>query len=559
MRFAPKIEPAANRPADKAGVAAPRRWFECRVRPEADAGSDFNAELARLLHNRLRLASTIIALAYAVIVALHFVRPVVMPLELRDNVLNYLVALLIAGVAALLWRRRTWDLCQLRVLETVFFGIMTAHFVYVSALLLKEAADLDVLRASAGHPLSFRLALLSFMMLLRWCLLIVIYGTFVPNTARRTGIVVGFMALLPMAILLYFAAASGLLAQYVADVFPFNVLVLAMSAAVAVFGSHKISTLSQEAYVSRQLGQYRLKSRLGIGGMGDVYLAEHLLLKRPCVVKLIRSERAADPETKARFEREVKAMATLTHWNTVAVFDYGHAVDGTFYYVMEYLPGLSLQEMVANFGPMPPARVVYLLRQVCAALNEAHAIGLIHRDIKPSNILVCPWGGLHDIVKLLDFGLVLHQKFNNGEGKLTREGHIVGTPDFMSPEQAQDGDQVDPRTDIYSLGAVAYYLLTGQTVFPRKTAMQVVVAHAHEPPPNLPPAIPPGLNRLVQRCLEKRPSQRFASVAEVDAALAAVQLDLPWTESQAAAWWAEHRNLDKAAQIDTPTLVTIPA
>lgn len=562
MRLAPKLDltreyrsgdPGRERPV------APRRWFQCRVGPDLENVTGFTSELAGLLHNRLRLASMMIACAYLVMVIIHFIRPDVMPMEIRDDIINYSVAVIIGGIAVLLWRVKVLDLCQLRKLEILFFGVITAHFAYVSLLLLKEAADLNLLVVTGNQQVGFRLALLSFMLLFRWCLLIVIYGTFIPNAAGRTGTIVGFLAALPLMILIYFAATQDLLARYLADVFPFNVIVLGLSTTVAIFGSHKISTLQQEAYSSRRLGQYQLKNRLGFGGMGEVYLAEHLLLKRPCVVKLIRSDRAADPDTKARFEREVKAMATLTHWNTVAVFDYGHTVDGAFYYVMEYLPGLSLQEMVVNFGPMPAARVVFLLRQVCAALNEAHAIGLIHRDIKPSNIIVCPWGGLHDVVKLLDFGLVLRQEFNDGAGKLTREGHIVGTPDFMSPEQAQDGDQVDGRTDIYSLGAVAYYLLTGHTVFPRKTPMQVVVAHAHETPPRLPENVPDALRGVVDRCLEKHPSRRFATAKELDEALVEIAAEWPWTEADAAAWWSRHRDLDKAAQIDTPTLITTPA
>src|SRR5262249_55874885 len=157
-----------------------------------------------------------------------------------------------------------------------------------------------------------------------------------------------------------------------------------------------VSLLREQAFEARKLGQYQLKERLGSGGMGEVYLAEHVLLRRPCAIKLIRPDQAVDGTSLARFEREVRASATLTHWNTIEIYDYGHAEDGTFYYVMEYLPGLSLQELVDRHGPLPAGRAVYLLRQVCAALREAHAIGLIHRDIKPSNILACERGGVHD-------------------------------------------------------------------------------------------------------------------------------------------------------------------
>src|SRR5262249_9075166 len=186
--------------------------------------------------------------------------------------------------------------------------------------------------------------------------------------------------------------------------------------------------LRQEAFAARTLGQYRLKERLGAGGMGEVYLAEHALLKRPCAIKLIRLERAGDPRNLVRFEREVQATAALSHANTVEIYDYGHAADGTFYYVMEYLPGLDLERLGGGPGPLPPERAVPLLRQVCGALREAHAAGLIHRDLKPGNVLVCRRGGLADVAKLLDFGLVRAPGLDQDGQKLTQEGALAGTP-----------------------------------------------------------------------------------------------------------------------------------
>jgi serine/threonine protein kinase len=182
----------------------------------------------------------------------------------------------------------------------------------------------------------------------------------------------------------------------------------------------------------------------------------------------------------ARFEREVQATAALTHPNTVEVFDYGHAADGTFYYVMEYLPGLSLEELVKQHGPLPPGRAVHLLRQVCGALQEAHAAGLIHRDIKPGNIIVSERGSLCDVVKLLDFGLVQAHGLNPNGQQLTQEGAIAGTPAYMSPEQAGAQGELDGRSDIYSLGAVGYFLLTGQPPFVRNTAVQSLTAKLND-------------------------------------------------------------------------------
>src|SRR5262249_15012079 len=182
-----------------------------------------------------------------------------------------------------------------------------------------------------------------------------------------------------------------------------------------------------------------------------------------------------------RFEREVQAAASLTHWNTIEVFDYGHAEDGTFYYAMEYLPGMNLQDMVEQHGLLPPARAVHLLRQVCQALREAHGIGLIHRDIKPSNIIACERGKVYDVAKLLDFGLVKTFGPEGEAGKLTGAGAFTGSPAFMSPEQALGGAQLDARSDIYNVGAVGYFLTTGRLPFDRLSALAMLHAHAYEP------------------------------------------------------------------------------
>ena len=262
--------------------------------------------------------------------------------------------------------------------------------------------------------------------------------------------------------------------------FSFDALILLILAVGATYGARTISRLRRQVAEARQLGQYRLRRRIGAGGMGEVYLAEHQLLKRPCAVKLIRPGDAADPRALERFEREVRLTATLSHPNTVEIYDYGRAEDGTYYYVMEYLPGLSLAELVERHGPLPPGRVVYLLRQVCRALREAHAAGLIHRDIKPSNIFAARRGGLDDVAKLLDFGLVRPAAAADA-AHLSGEGQILGTPLFMSPEQATGGRELDERSDIYSLGAVAYYLLTGRPPFDGEGGIGVMIAHARDP------------------------------------------------------------------------------
>jgi len=242
----------------------------------------------------------------------------------------------------------------------------------------------------------------------------------------------------------------------------------------------------------------------------------------------------------------VQTMATLTHPNTVRIYDYGLASDGTFYYAMEYLPGLSLHELVARHGRLPPERVVHLLRQVCDALREAHGVGLVHRDIKPANILACQTGGMSDVAKLLDFGLVRVQNLSRPGNSITRIGTIAGTPAFMSPEQASGALDVDQRSDIYSLGAVAYFLLTGQAPFNRPTSVETMAAHLREPVVplgSLVADIPTDLEQVVLCCLEKEPQRRFANVEAVAAALDHCACSSSWNWERAADWWRDHNEV----------------
>jgi serine/threonine-protein kinase len=318
-------------------------------------------------------------------------------------------------------------------------------------------------------------------------------------------------------------------------------LILAILAVGSAYGARTISRRRRQVAEARQLGQYRLKRRIGAGGMSEVYLAEDQLLKRPCAVKLLRPGVVTDPRALERLEREFRLTARLSHPNTVEVYDHGRTEDGTYYYVMEYLKGLSLAELVDRHGPLLPGRVVYLLRQVCGALREAHAAGLIHRDIKPSNIFAARRGGLGDVAKLLDFGLVLPTAIL-GEATLTGEGQILGTPHYMSPEQAQGGHELNERSDIYSLGAVAYYLLTGRPPFQAEGRTAVLIAHARdpvEPPSRVRPSIPEDLERVVLRCLAKPPDQRFPDAEALEQALGACACAGDWDQGRAAQWWQD--------------------
>jgi serine/threonine-protein kinase len=311
-----------------------------------------------------------------------------------------------------------------------------------------------------------------------------------------------------------------------------------------------VGALRREAFEARRLGQYRLLRLIGSGGMGDVYLAEHRMMKRPCAIKVIHPSKADDPQALARFEREVHATAQLSHWNSIEIFDYGRAEDGTFYYVMEYLPGLSLSQLVERHGPLCPARVVFLLAQVCDALAEAHSAGLIHRDIKPGNIFSAVRGGQYDVAKLLDFGLA--------KVELTQAGSITGSPLYMSPEQALGDTEPDARSDIYSVGAVAYFLLTGAPPFTNAQPLKVILAHVSQDvvaPSRLRPEIPLDVEAIVLRCLAKQPADRFQDVASLASALAECCVAGQWNRERAADWWQAElvhptsRNVEAAAAL----------
>jgi hypothetical protein len=293
-----------------------------------------------------------------------------------------------------------------------------------------------------------------------------------------------------------------------------------------------------------EMGQYVLKEKLGGGGMGEVYLAEHRLLKRPCAIKLVRADLTHDPAHFARFEREVRSTARLRHPNTVGIYDFGTLEDGTFYYVMEYLPGLSLQQLVERHGPLPPGRAVHLLRQLCGALSEAHDEGLIHRDVKPDNVLLCRLGGLHDVAKLFDFGLVQVAGGDAPSERLTQVGLVVGTPEYMSPEQVT-GEEVDLRTDLFSLGAVGYFLLTGTCPYGGDNSLALMYARVKEPvrPPGaFRPDLPEDLERVVLRCLARQRADRYADAKTLERALAACACAREWDDERAAAWWSDASN-----------------
>src|SRR5262245_33717021 len=502
----------------------------CRPRMEIVEGSGphLTAETQVLLRLRLKAAAIILLIGFAAFLVRHVIgfltgEPL-HPLLLGCHIL-VCVALTLSAMR--LCRQCPLSMRKLQIAELVVFGLPAIFF-----LLLQRRVTLDdVARGFMPPPMPF------------WLLLIFTYAMFIPNTWRRAACVIGAMALAPDLLVVGMMLAHPEVGAVMTGMNVMQlVLTMVVAAVAAVFGTHLINTLRREAFEAKQLGQYRLLEPLGRGGMGEVYLAEHRMLKRPCAVKLIRPEQAGDPRVLARFEREVQMTARLSRWKSVEVYDYGRTDDGTFYYVMEYLPGLSLEALIERHGPLPAERVVHLLRQVCQALREAHAVGLIHRDIKPGNVFVAQRGGLYDVVKLLDFGLA-KPVADLGSARLTQEGAISGTPLFMSPEQARGLDDLDARSDIYSLGAVAYAMLSGRPPFEGTNPLEVIVAHARDevaPPSRQRPDVPADLERIVLRCLAKRPQDRFQDAESLEQSLSECAAADQWTQSDAARWWREH-------------------
>ena len=323
-----------------------------------------------------------------------------------------------------------------------------------------------------------------------------------------------------------------------------------LSAGMAFAGSRIIYQLGCDVTRAREMGSYKLIELLGRGGIGEVWLAKHRLLARPAAIKLLSPQvlgSAPDGSLNKvalkRFEREAQATAALGSPHTIRLYDFGTTEEGSFYYAMELLDGFDLESLVTRFGPVSPARAVDFLIQACNSLADAHHHGLIHRDIKPSNIYVCRLGIQFDFIKVLDFGLVKLDHDPSGQAtQLTQEGLTTGTPAYLSPEVALGQGEVDARTDLYSLGCVAYWLVTGQLVFKGETPMQVVVDHIQTTP--IPPSqrteleIPSALEQIILSCLEKKPEKRPQTALELGKRLAACEIRQPWTQEDARRWWA---------------------
>jgi len=459
------------------------------------------------------------------------------------------LALLVIGLGAaisLLVTLKTLSLPWLRVIEMAVFGMAGAYLVaqsYRSLLSLLASGDPGLMLSGWNWTLMLFL------------LLTVAYGITIPNTWQRAVLVVLPLSLAPLVtgwVLWTRHPELGDLVRQIDNTGRWinGTVVLGAGAVLAVFAAYVVDRYFRTAFEARLSTMYDLEEKIGHGGMGEVWRARHQTLARPAAVKLIREEMIASGDKASagrmlqRFKREAKATAALRSPHTVEIYDFGVAKDGTFFYAMEYLDGLDLETLVERFGPLPAERVVYLLRQACDSLADAHQSLLTHRDVKPANIYACQLGVSYDYVKLLDFGLVSSTSPEDVSLQLTADGTTSGTPAYMAPEMAVGKDEVDGRADLYALGCVGYWLLTAKQVFEGETPVAVLVEHVKTTP--VPPSqrteveVPEDLERVILKCLEKDPDDRYQSAEELSAALAACELPGCWDSARAKEWWDLH-------------------
>jgi eukaryotic-like serine/threonine-protein kinase len=391
------------------------------------------------------------------------------------------------------------------------------------------------------------------------------FTVLVPAEPRRTLVALLASASAVPVTYVVLVRANGAPATEAGNFFVTFVLPYLITVTCAYAAARVMYRLGQDVRVAREMGSYQLEELLGRGGMGEVWRASHRLLARPAAIKLIRQEvlgadaAAAEAATR-RFKREAQVTASLRSPNTVELYDFGTADDGTLYYVMELLQGIDLDRMVREFGPLPPARAVFLLRQACASLAEAHSRRLIHRDVKPANLYVCHQGLEYDLLKVLDFGLVRLTGSLQADPAQSQTVGLVGTPSYMAPEMAAGGD-IDGRADLYALGCVAYWLLTGQPVFDGGSVAEIVAAHLTRmpDPPSVgaPHPVSAELDAIVLRCLAKDRNDRFPDALSLRSALSDAVVDRPWTVEDAATWWTEKLDGEGATRGDPADTVEI--
>ena len=466
--------------------------------------------------------------------------------------LFHLGATLIAGSIWLLARRPSLSLDAARMMDSAGTLLLCTGFAFMGGgYAMAEVAGGD----DPLHELGTGLLATSYTLFARAIAL--------PSTPARTAWV-SVVGILPMIATTGYvfrqSGAAGARPEYI-DVVLWSIAAVSM----ALIASRVIFGLRAEVSKIRQLGQYTLEEKIGEGGMGVVYRARHALLRRPTAIKLLAPDKAGEDNVQ-RFEREVQLTAELSHPSTVAVFDYGRTPEGVFYYAMEFLDGINLEQLVRSESAQPPGRVVHILQQVAGALAEAHDIGLVHRDVKPANIILCERGGMPDVAKVVDFGLVKRFQADPADATMavTAEHTVLGTPLYMAPEAITGDSSVDARSDLYALGAVGYFLLSGTPVFTARTIVEMCAHHLHTQPAPLSSraghAIPASLERLIMLCLEKAPRDRPASARAMQQALAECARETPWPEAEAARWWSRFRGekgARKSHRDDQSTLTAV--
>ena len=506
--FEPTIDRASTRRSLDQGDRNPvvDSIGDSRVRVRSLGGSSdrleyrFDESTRQLLRERLIIAAVILATMLAAVQVIVWFSG---RLTTTTTVTRISAVVSLIGIAILLGRRPSLTLSRLRWLEIVIVAVPLAvvlivqHLETVRLLAIGKPFQVPTLMVSIGGVI---------------CLIVATYAMFIPSNWRRTAMVAFVSAALPTILTaIQFAYVSDLRdVEYPGFPTPF---LLFTTAIVATLAAHFVRSIRHEAESARQYGQYHLTTEIGRGGMGVVYRAEHRMLKRPAAIKLIRAERAASDQAISRFEQEVQLSATLSHWNTVQIYDYGRTSGGDFFYVMEYLEGKTLAQRLKSDGPLKPQVTIDVIRQVCNGLEEAHQKTLVHRDLKPANLFLTECGSQRNLVKILDFGLATSHARSGQERK------VSGSPPYMSPEQIR-GEAVDGRSDIYAIGCVLFECLNGQPLFKGDSLSEVFGQHLNSQPHiELMPGLENDLRPVIKKCIAKSPADRYQDVASLRSAL----------------------------------------
>lgn len=509
--------------------------------------TSFSDELRRLMQRRCRL---IYAVGFLIAIASHvfYIEITGLDPELPTPFApwinqTYDLYAVTVGVATVLVFLRQWSLRSLLLIDFALlsFTLVLSHFIAV-------VFDRNVVP-------TFAVAILLFL-----------HAAAVPVTVGSQAGLAAIGAIgFPCVAVLAYAFVPGIQPYWYAegiDAFKATLyegtFQLSILAAISVGITKGLYHMRRSLHQAKRLGSYVIEKEIGRGGMGMVFVAQHALMCRPSAVKVMQAIPGEGEASLLRFEREVQLSARLTHPNTITVYDFGRTESDTFYYVMEYLEGLNLDDLVLRFGPTRPERCSFVLQQVCGSLAEAHGNNIVHRDIKPSNIFLTCRGGLYDFAKVLDFGLA-KRIIAEDDRRITGTGIVMGTPQFIAPESVAGLEVIDGRADIYSLGAVAFWMLTGLPLFEAATPVDLMVQHVTASPARVSEVsefvIPSALDEVVLKCLEKDPADRFQSATDLGSALKQIEFADPWTFEKARNWWRLHLPElgHDGAPADTPT------